>query len=254
VLAQAHDTEKTASDPTAHAEMTVIRMAAAQLGRDLSGCAIISTHEPCPMCATAILWAGITEIAYGYSIAEALQQGRRRIDLSCRELFDRAGREVVIHEGVLHEQCAILYDKAVRENIRQLRDADETKLKAMAEELSRKRLKWYAEHQQSIATEATDVIDVAYQVFLRKLGLTESQAPVVQRDAKRLVLHSRNFCPTLEACEILGLDPRVVCRHLTEKPTADLLRQIHPKLGFARNYDRLRPHAESCEEIIFLAD
>jgi tRNA(adenine34) deaminase len=89
LIAKAHDTEKTVGDSTAHAEMIVIRFASSQLGRDLSGCVMIATHEPCPMCATAIIWSGITEIAFGYSIIEAIKQGRKRIDLSCRELFKR---------------------------------------------------------------------------------------------------------------------------------------------------------------------
>ena len=88
LIAKAHDTERTVGDSTAHAEMTVIRSASAKLGRDLSGCILIATHEPCPMCATAIIWSGITEIAFGYSIKNAIEQGRNRIDLSCRELSD----------------------------------------------------------------------------------------------------------------------------------------------------------------------
>ena len=121
LVAQAHDTEKTAQDPTAHAEMTAIRQAAVKYGRDLAGCQIISTHEPCPMCATAILWAGMDTIIYGHSIGEAIRQGRKRIDLSCREIFDRAGKPVTIQDGVLHDQCAILYDKSGRDEIHKLR-------------------------------------------------------------------------------------------------------------------------------------
>ena len=55
LIAKVHDTEKTEADPTAHAEMTAIRAASARLGKDLSGCIIISTHEPCRMCSTAVL-------------------------------------------------------------------------------------------------------------------------------------------------------------------------------------------------------
>ncbi len=124
LIAKAHDTEKTAGDSTAHAEMTVIRCASAKLGRDLSGCVLIATHEPCPMCATAIIWSGITEIAFGYSIKEAIKQGRKRIDLSCKELFKRAGKEICVNEALLHDQCSVLYNKTVRDSIDQLRGAD----------------------------------------------------------------------------------------------------------------------------------
>lgn len=255
LIAKAHDTEKTAADPTAHAEMTAIRAASARLGRDLSGCVIISTHEPCPMCSTAILWSGISVLAYGYSIKEALGQGRKRIDISCIEIFTRAGKEVIIHDGILHSECSVLYNKAVRDSIEQLRGAEEKKLEILAEELSKKRLRWFSENCQSFKkSTGKKAIDIAYQVFLKKLDITEDQASIVQRDERTLVLHSRNFCPTLEACKILGLDTRFVCRHLTEKPTSELIRQIHPKLRFTRNYDKLRPYFNYCEEMILLSD
>jgi tRNA(Arg) A34 adenosine deaminase TadA len=53
------------SDPTAHAEVTVIRQAAAALKTfDLSDCVIYSSCEPCPMCLGAIYWAGIRRVVY----------------------------------------------------------------------------------------------------------------------------------------------------------------------------------------------
>ena len=58
VVAKSHDTEKTVGDSTFHAEITAIRKASKILGRDLGDLAIYSTHEPCPMCATAIFGRG----------------------------------------------------------------------------------------------------------------------------------------------------------------------------------------------------
>jgi tRNA(adenine34) deaminase len=254
LIAKAHDTEKTNGDSTAHAEMTVIRSASDKLGRDLSGCVLIATHEPCPMCATAVIWSGITEIAFGYSIKDAIKQGRKRIDLSCKELFKRAGKEICVNEALLQDQCSILYNKAVRDSVDQLRDADTQKLEALAEDLSKKRLRWYAEQGHCLATDGEDILHAAYRVFLQKLGISEDQAPIVRCDEKHLILHSRNFCPTLEACNVLGLDTGFVCKYLTEKPTTDLIRQIHPKLRFTRNYKHLRPHSDYCEEMIILGD
>ena len=48
------------NDPTAHAEVSAIRVAAKRLGTfDLSGCEIYTSCEPCPMCLSAIYWARI---------------------------------------------------------------------------------------------------------------------------------------------------------------------------------------------------
>jgi tRNA(Arg) A34 adenosine deaminase TadA len=54
------------TDPTAHAEMLVIRAAAARLGSErLTGCDLHVTLEPCAMCAAAISFARIRRLYYG---------------------------------------------------------------------------------------------------------------------------------------------------------------------------------------------
>jgi tRNA(adenine34) deaminase len=53
-------------DPTAHAEMMVLRAGAAALGRkQLDGCDLYVTLEPCPMCAAAIALARIRRLYFG---------------------------------------------------------------------------------------------------------------------------------------------------------------------------------------------
>jgi len=46
VISKAHDTDKTSGDPTQHAEMKVIRSAAAKLGQDLSDCVLVISVQP----------------------------------------------------------------------------------------------------------------------------------------------------------------------------------------------------------------
>ena len=51
------------NDPTAHAEVTVIREACKKLKTyDLSGYTLYTSCEPCPMCLSAIYWSGIKKI------------------------------------------------------------------------------------------------------------------------------------------------------------------------------------------------
>lgn len=60
------------NDPTAHAEISAIRAAAAKLNTfDLSGCEIFSSCEPCPMCLGAIYWARLDKIYYGNTKTDA---------------------------------------------------------------------------------------------------------------------------------------------------------------------------------------
>ncbi len=252
VIAKAHDTEMTAKDPTAHAEMNAIRLAASKLGINLHGCLLVSTHEPCPMCATAIVWSGINQVAYGYSIKDAIAQGRKRIDLPCREIFDRAGFKVTVHEGILKVECSILYNDRVRKHIKQLRSSDRKRLRELGEGLTQKRLEWFAKHYNRPKIGTGDILEMGYDMFLRNLGIMAEEAPIVEKSDDRIVIHSKNFCTTLEACKILGLDTRVVCKEFNEDSMDKLLKQLSPRLKFIRNYDKLRPYSECCEEMIIL--
>jgi tRNA(adenine34) deaminase len=66
VIARAGNRTLRDHDPTAHAEMLVIRAAAAALGSErLTDCDLYVTLEPCAMCAAAISFARIRRLYYG---------------------------------------------------------------------------------------------------------------------------------------------------------------------------------------------
>jgi tRNA(adenine34) deaminase len=65
VIASAGNRTRGLSDPTAHAEMIVIREAAAEVGSErLVGCDLYVTLEPCAMCAGAISHARLRRLYY----------------------------------------------------------------------------------------------------------------------------------------------------------------------------------------------
>lgn len=64
------------NDPTAHAEVSAIRLACQELQSfNLSGCDIYTSCEPCPMCLGAIYWARIDNIYYANNKADAAAIG-----------------------------------------------------------------------------------------------------------------------------------------------------------------------------------
>ncbi|WP_298907790.1 nucleoside deaminase [uncultured Aliiroseovarius sp.] len=66
VVAQAGNRTRELNDPTAHAEVLVIREGCAQAGSErLPGYDLYVTLEPCPMCATALSAARIRRVYYG---------------------------------------------------------------------------------------------------------------------------------------------------------------------------------------------
>ena len=66
ILAEARNAMRGSFDPTAHAEMVAIRLAAERLGVPrLDGCTIWVTLEPCAMCAAAMALARVEAVRFG---------------------------------------------------------------------------------------------------------------------------------------------------------------------------------------------
>lgn len=60
------------NDPTAHAEVSAIRAACAKVHNfKLEGCTCYTSCEPCPMCLSALYWAGVERIVYGNTKEDA---------------------------------------------------------------------------------------------------------------------------------------------------------------------------------------
>jgi tRNA(adenine34) deaminase len=250
VIAQTHDTEELDQDPTAHAELKAIRAASVKLGKDLSGCSLICSHEPCPMCATAVVWSKISTVAFGYGISDAILQGRNRIDIECTEIFTRAKADIQVAKGLMSAECSILYDRSVRAEIRKLKGANDDQLLIFNKDSTEKRRRWFEDEHLEIAGLGNNPLLKAYQVLLRKLGIKEGEAPIIRRNDKEIVFRSMNSCPTLEACKVLGLEPRKICKLYNESATDALVKLVDSRLEFRRNYARMRPEYEYCEEII----
>lgn len=76
IIARGENRVTVCNDPTAHAEVSAIREAAARMGTyDLSGCEIYSSCEPCPMCLGAIYWARLDRLYYASTRADAANVG-----------------------------------------------------------------------------------------------------------------------------------------------------------------------------------
>jgi guanine deaminase len=64
------------NDPTAHGEMEAIRDACRRIGTyHLEGCDLYTSGEPCSMCLSAIYWARIEHVFYGFSVHDAAGAG-----------------------------------------------------------------------------------------------------------------------------------------------------------------------------------
>jgi guanine deaminase len=76
IIAKSANKVTTTNDPTAHAEVSAIRLACKKLKTfDLSGCVIYTSCEPCPMCLSAVYWARIERIYYANTKVDAANIG-----------------------------------------------------------------------------------------------------------------------------------------------------------------------------------
>ncbi len=102
LLARRHNERERAADPTAHAEVLALRDAAAVAGSwRLEGATVVSTLEPCPMCAGALLAARVSRVVFGAADPKAG---------ACGTLYNlcadpRLNHEVAVVAGVRAEAC-----------------------------------------------------------------------------------------------------------------------------------------------------
>ncbi len=112
VVARAHNTVWADTDPTAHAEVNVIRRAALALQTiALHGCTLYTTCEPCPMCLSAIHWSKIDRVVFGASIADASRSGFSELSIPAQRMVEMGRSPLIVEGGTLREECARLFDE-----------------------------------------------------------------------------------------------------------------------------------------------
>ena len=112
VLARAHNKRESAKDPTAHAELIAIRLAAESTGDwRLTGTTLYVTLEPCPMCCGAIVLARIPRVVYAASDPKAGAAGTLYNLLQ----DERLNHQVEVTQGILAEESSHLLKSFFRD-------------------------------------------------------------------------------------------------------------------------------------------
>jgi tRNA(adenine34) deaminase len=118
VVAAASNRIERSGDATAHAEMLVLRRAAAVVGNwRLSGVTVAVTLEPCPMCAGAMIQGRIDACIYG------ARDPKKGADGSVYDVLRNAAtnHRVAVTEGVLGEECGLVLSEFFRARRRMAR-------------------------------------------------------------------------------------------------------------------------------------
>lgn len=112
LLARDHNRSIQMQDPTAHAEILVLRSAGKRLRNyRLNGVELFVTIEPCAMCAGALVWARIHRLVYG---ARDDKSGavHSRLALLEEGLFNH---RVAVEEGILAHPCRQILQQFFKE-------------------------------------------------------------------------------------------------------------------------------------------
>ncbi|MDO9457371.1 nucleoside deaminase [Nocardioides sp.] len=116
VVLEAQNTVTTDHDVTGHAETNLVRLASRTLvGTDLSAYTLVTSCEPCAMCAGAVYWSGIGRIVYGLS-ESALREitgahpANPTLAHPCRLVLADGSRRVEVSGPLLEDEAAVVHD------------------------------------------------------------------------------------------------------------------------------------------------
>jgi tRNA(adenine34) deaminase len=108
-LMQAVNAVRSENDPSSHAELRTVRLAARKLkSSSLTGYTMYTTCEPCPMCMANALWAGLDRVVYGATISDA-NRHCRQIRVAARKVVRRSDMACVVDGPVLRKACYELF-------------------------------------------------------------------------------------------------------------------------------------------------
>lgn len=111
ILLEAENTVLTGRDLTGHAELNLIRAASGRLTEEeFRGSNLYSSTEPCPMCAGAIHWSGISKLIFGLSASRLYLLSARPgdgapINVPCRDILSRSAHEIVVLGPALEQEA-----------------------------------------------------------------------------------------------------------------------------------------------------
>jgi tRNA(adenine34) deaminase len=102
IISSAHNQTRTQTDPTAHAEMIAITMAAKKLGDwRLNECDLYVTKEPCPMCSGATITARIGRVFFGLRDSKMGCLG----GATSLHLIEKSNHKPEVYSDILREPC-----------------------------------------------------------------------------------------------------------------------------------------------------
>lgn len=115
ILLEAMNTCATLGDRTGHAERNLMTEASMTYGPEfLARCTLVTSAEPCAMCAGSAYWAGVGRVVHGLSEADlkALigpDPENLTMDMPCRLVLASGQRQIEVVGPLLSEESATVH-------------------------------------------------------------------------------------------------------------------------------------------------
>lgn len=112
IVMRGYNTAQRDNDVSAHGEINVLRAMTQKISYSLDSLrdyTLYTTCEPCPMCAGACVWAGVSRIIFGASTEQLILLGTQQINLTCQEVVAQGFHNIQITGGILAEECLDLF-------------------------------------------------------------------------------------------------------------------------------------------------
>ena len=150
--------------------------------------------------------------------------------------------------------------KAIQEKVGQLKRIKDGTLSVqeLVNLIVQRRLNWLKENLRRLLKKYAhlDDLEKAHMIIgFENMKIDQTKQKITRVSSTKIRIDSYNFCPYLEACKILGLDTRFVCKEIMETSTQTVLEAINPRIKFSRNYQNIRPYNPAyCEEYLELVE
>lgn len=112
IVIRGYNTAQRDSDVSAHGEINALRAFTKKYGYSLEalqGYTLYTTCEPCPMCAAACVWAGVSQVVFGASTKQLINLNTKQIDIPCKNVVEKSFQNIEVIGGILSNECLELF-------------------------------------------------------------------------------------------------------------------------------------------------
>ena len=108
-------------------------------------------------------------------------------------------------------------------------------------------LRWFEENKKNLKLTGKPLQD-AYTLMVERLRILDD-AEIYMEGDKSLTFRTVKPCPVHEACKILGIDSKRICKAVCENSASEFLKHVDPRLNFTIQHKKDGPEEYAIETI-----